>query len=252
MPWLWLAAAVAFSPSLVDLAGPAIRLPRDRASFVLAAILLLRAALVLRAETPARRQGAVLLLLAVALQLFGIVGDASTLGRMSVGLAIIGVSRFGGRPPLAAALLSLWLVPIPVSVLEPFRAPLENAAAAFVAAVAELLGAPAQAVGPVVRLGAQSLELQVSAAGVQLGHLLSLLGWYAGAMRGETPLRCLRSAALWGACGVALALPCLAAAGAALVGSGPGLARMLLDHALPLLLALAGFVLAEARRPRRE
>lgn len=250
MPWLWIAAAVAFSPSLADLLGHALELPRDRLSFVVATILFLRAAFLLRGETPAPRQGAAILLTAVVLQFFGILGDASTLQRLSVSLALVGVARFSGRPPRAAALLALWMVPIPVSLLEPFRAVLENAAAAWVATVAGLLAPAATAIGPVVRLDDAALELHASDAGIQLAHLLSSLGWYAAALRGERLAGDLRRAALFAVLGLLLAFVSLAVSGVAFVTSGPALARGILDPLVPTGAALAGFVVAERGRQR--
>ena len=176
MSWLWLAAAVAFSPSLVELAQHALALPRDRISFVLAALLLVRFSLTTTRGARDARAGVALLGVAVLLQFFGILGDALTLGRASVAVAVIALSRITGRPAATGAILALWLVPIPISVLEPVRGPLENAAADAVAAFCGLLGSPALAVGPMVRVADSSLELRVSDAGLHLAHVLSLLG----------------------------------------------------------------------------
>lgn len=251
-PWLWLAAAAAFSPALAELLRQTAASPFNPTPLFAAVLLACGSWRDRSATPPARRTALVLLAAACCLELLGILGGAATLGRASLSLAIVGMARLLGRPPLWVALLSLWLVPIPVSVVEPIRTPLESAAAAIVAGSARLAGAPAVAVGPLVRIGGTTLALQPSDGGLHLAHQLALLGWYAASSRGQA----LPAAARQGLATALLAAPLqplfLAAAGLLLSWGGKGAARAVLDVVAPCLLVLATIVWTEragARRP---
>jgi hypothetical protein len=248
-PWLWLAAAVAFSPALADLTLHALSTPRAIAP-LLAAVLLVVGTLRTRAPVASNRPAAIALLaFAASLEVFGIVGGIAALARASVAVALVAMAQLVGRPPLSTALLSLWLVPIPVSLLEPVRGPIEHAVAAFVAAVAGLASPGIVAVGPIVRAGGVSFEIDTREAGLHLAHLLALLGWYGAARRGGEP----RTAAWSAAKAALLVLPLqplfLVLAAIALVIGGPGAARALLTI-LPVVVASVGVWRAE-RQPLR-
>jgi hypothetical protein len=251
-PWLWLAVGAAFSPAIVELVRSSGDTPRSAIS-VLAAVLLVASAWRERTGgAPARGPAIALLALASLLELFGILGAASTLSRLSVAIAVIGTARLCGRPTLPAAFLAMWLVPIPVSLIEPIRVPLEHGAASFVALVLRLFTGDGVAVGPLVRAGGQALELQSGDAGLHLAHLLALLGWYAGVLRGAT----VRDAARLAAGAALLVLPLepffLALAALVLTLHGPASVRGLLDVGFPVAVTLAGLAWAERGRSRAD
>jgi hypothetical protein len=246
--WIWVAAGVAFSPALFELARQTVEFPQKTTPLVAALLLLVSARRESAREVPGRGGAILLLAAAAALELLGVLGGAATLARASVPLALVGIARLLGRPPLRIALISLWLVPIPVSLVALVPMPLDQAAARFVASVAELLGVAASSVGPLVRVGEQSFELSAAMAAVHLAWLLALLGWYAAALRGEELARA-AATALASALLVLLLQPLLLVMAAlALVWLGPPAAGALLDPVFPLVVALGGMLLAERGR----
>lgn len=250
--WLWLAVGVAFSASIVELSRHALALPYDRISFLLASVLLIRIVLLSQGAPRSPRAGVLLLAAAAFLQFAAILGDLSTFGRASVALAVIALARLTGRPSLQGALVALWLVPIPISVVEVVREPLENSGAAIIAVLSSAFGAPAEAVGPVVRSGSTILELRVSDTGLYIGYALSLVGWYAAARRDEPLARCAASALRYGLLAVPVALAGLVLASLVLVvGKSGGAVRTLLDHVVPALVVLAALLHVELGLRRR-
>ncbi len=218
---------------------------------VVAAALLIVAAWRERSrDEPHLGSGIAVLALASLLEIVGILGDASTLTRLSVPLAVIGTARVLGRPTLPVALLSLWIVPIPVFLLEPVRAPLEHAAASVVARALQLFSGAGTAVGPLVRAQGEVLELQSPDAGLHLAHLLALLGWYASVILHAS----VGSAARTGLVAAFLAVPLqpvfLGLAAFAFHVSGASAARGLLDLGLPALVTVGFLAWAEQRRRR--
>lgn len=249
-PWLWLAAGIAFSPALAEIAGQTVSNPRTTTPIIAGSLLVLASVRCRVRETPGRTVALGLLAAAAVLEILGILGGSSTFARVSVPVAVVGVSRMLGHPPLATALLSLWLVPIPVSLLEPLREPFENGAAAFVAAVGSLVSPDAVAVGPLVRASGRSFELRAPDAGLHLAHLLALVGWYGAVLRGEG----LGAAARMAGKTALLTLPLqpifLAVAALALLAVGPSAARGVLDPGLPALVLVTALPWAERGRRR--
>ncbi len=247
-PWLWIAAGVAFSPALAEIAAQTVSNPRTTTPVIAGALLLVAATRSRSHEAPERAVALGLLAAAAGLELFGILGGSSTFARVSVPVAVVALSRLLGHPPLATALLSLWLVPIPVSLLEPLREPFENGAAMFVAAVASLASPDASAVGPLVRAGGRSFELHAPDAGIHLAHLLTLVGWYAAVLCGEGIGAAARLAGKAALLTVPLQPVFLTAAAFAFVTLGPWAARGVLDPGLPALVLVTALPWAERRR----
>jgi hypothetical protein len=243
--WLWLAAGVAFSPSLAEIARQTVAIPRTITPIAAALMLALCALRDRSDEAPSPRIAVALLVLASAFELLGILGGAATLSRISVPLAILGISRLVGHPGWATALLSIWLVSIPVSLLAPLNTALEHGAARFIASVAGLLAPDASAVGPLVRAGGRMLDVQASDAGLHLAQLLALGGWYGAALRGAPLASVLRASALWALLALALQPLFLSLAALVLVTLGPAAARALLEFALPALVIVTMLALAE-------
>jgi hypothetical protein len=146
------------------------------------------------------------------------------------------------------ALLSIWLVPIPLFLLEPMRTSLEHAAASVVAAALQLFGGAGIAVGPLVRAHGESLELQSPDAGLHLAQLLALLGWYASVIVRASIGSAARTAAIAAFLAIPLQLVFLGLAAFAFQMIGSTAARRLLDLGLPALLIVAFVGWAEQRR----
>lgn len=250
--WLWLAAAVAFSPALAALALPVLSTPRAITAPVAAALLISSAVRERGRGAAPPRPATLWLALAAALEVFGIFGGVAVATRVSVPMAIAAMALRTGAPTLPAALLSLWLVPIPISLLEPVRAPVEHAVGAYVAAVAALGSPEAIAAGPMVRVRATTLELDVRDAGLHLAHLLALLGWYGASRRGEGIARAAWSAAKTASGALLLQPIFLALAAFALVLGSAGWARALLSPILPGIVVAIGVLRSERPllRPR--
>ncbi len=247
---VWAALAVAFSPALADLASAAADVPAN-ATIVFAAALSAVAALRDRAAGPARPGAGIALLAAAALlEIVGILGGTAFATRASVPVAIVGGAHLLGRPSLVTALLTAWLVPIPVGLLEIVRVPLEHGAAEVVAASARALSVGAEAVGPIVRTGNGTLETTSRHAGTHLAHLLALVGWFAAAVRHESLARAVRRAGLGALLAFPVQLAALALAGALLHSSGPETALGLLDQIVPGVSLILGVAWAERGRAR--
>lgn len=249
-PLVWAALAVAFSPALADLASAASDVPAN-ATIVFAAALSVVAALRDRAAGPARRgAGVALLAVASGFEILGILGGTAAATRVSVPLAILGGSQLLGRPSLVAALLTLWLVPIPIGLLEMVRAPLEHAAAEVVAVSVRTLGAGAEAVGPMVRSANGTLEMSGRHGGVHLAHLFSMIGWFGATVRHESLAAAVRRAGLGALLAFPVQLAALALAGVLLHSSGPETALGLLDQIVPGVSLILGVAWAERGRAR--
>lgn len=246
--WIWVAAAIAFSPAFFEVARQTVEFPQKTTPLLAALLLVVSAWRESARERPGRSGAMGLLAVAAALELLGVLGGAATLARASLPLALVGIARLLGRPPLRIALISLWLVPIPVSLVVLVQMPLDEAAARFVAWVAGLLGGAANSVGPLVRVGEQSFELSAATAAVHLAWLLALLGWYSAALRGQELARA-ALAALKSVLLVLVLQPLLLLLTAlTLVWLGPPAAGALLDPVFPLVVALGGVLLAERGR----
>lgn len=247
---LWLGVGVAFSRVLLDLAGSL--LATDAFWPILLPIPLM--ALCIVRGTPGAGKpgpgGRPLLALGLALELLGIVLDAWSIARAGLPLAVIGVARITGRPALPVALMSLWLFPVPNSILGALTPHPESAFAALAAAVTAALGAPVTATGPVLEAPAGRLLLNAYHSGAPLVVAFALLGWYAALRRGGGLPAALRGAGV----GAALGLPlhalgvCLAAL--ALCGGWPGAGRWLVDWGMLAVCAVAVVAWSELRGRR--
>jgi hypothetical protein len=244
---LWLALAVAFSPTLAELAR---ELPeRPDAPRVLAGALLFGLAAARDAGPFRARRGAAagVLLFAIALQAVGIAADSWSIARIGLGLAVVGLSLWLGRPRFGVSLLALFAVPIPSTLTGMLSPGLESAAARLAAGIAGGLGLELRASGPLLHAAAGSLELRPSEAGLSLVMLAANLGWYAAQRQGGG----LGASAVRTLTAVLLAIPvqilCLAL-GAALLGlGGVEAARLWLAYgALGALLA-GGLALAHRK-----
>ncbi len=137
--------------------------------------------------------------------LVGFEVDSPSLGLGGLALGIIGVAGWTGRPALPVALLVVWLVPVPIFVLESLSPDLESLWMQLLAPVAEGLGAEFERVGPVAYGPDETrVEFFPEDDGLVLAHALALVGFAQGLRRADAPLRLLGRTAAFGALGFAL------------------------------------------------
>jgi hypothetical protein len=240
---LWIAVAAALSPSLVDLAVHVAMKPWVRGTAIFP---LLFAWCAFTASGPSRpaRDGLPLLLLGVAAAFIGVGGGMPRVGRPGIALAVIGVARMTGRPPLPVALLAIWLVPFPTQFVEALAPGLEALVARVAAALGNFAGIPAEADARRVTAlwfvtASGPLQLFPGDGGLPLAWTFAGLGWFAALQRRLPIAGCARTALRWWIAALPLQIAALAiACAAALFGALAG-ARTWLDG-FPLLATLLG------------
>jgi len=182
----WLALGAAFSPVL---AGVLRDLPPDGAQSapLVAAVLLIatswRDAAAPFASSPPRgpwSRGSALALLAggLVLELLGLAADAATLARAGLPVAVVGLAGWLGAPRRPVALLALWLVPLPVSLLAVTSPELESLWAQLAAGFLRAVGIDVEGGGSLLRASGAVLSLAAADGGGTYAHLLACLGWY--------------------------------------------------------------------------
>ncbi len=112
---VWCAFLVAFSPLALDLFGHLRLRPWASYGLLFAVILVLRARSEPAHAAP-RRDGYVLLLVALALQGMAVGAGFARWGRLALPLGVFGLARALGRPSPRVAALSFWAVPVPTFV----------------------------------------------------------------------------------------------------------------------------------------
>jgi hypothetical protein len=156
-------------------------------------------------RTEPRPYGYLLVAIGVLLQTIGIVADAASIARLGLPLAIVGLARASGFLRVRVALLSLWLVPIPISVVSATSPEPESTLAALGAGVVGLLGADARASGPLLLGGPQGqLALRPADGGLVLAWVLAGVGWYLGVRLGVDFIRVLTGSLRWAASALVL------------------------------------------------
>jgi hypothetical protein len=247
-----LALLVAFSPVLAELAEHL----RDESWARYALVFVPLFALVLRAEPsiPARRDGLVLLGLALAFELFCLAGNTTRLARPAFALAIVGLCRSFGLARARTSLLAFWLVPVPWVLLKLTSPGLERFWIEAAAALVNALGGAVEVQRSVVHGVAGSFAVRASDSGGIPVVMLAGLGWYAGLRCRATLRGCVQRALTWGALGLPAQAVGSAIAVSTLAVGHAGLGRAILDPGIWLVLAIAGIARAEqlARRGAAE
>lgn len=248
-PWLlWSALAVALSPSLVDLARHVVANPWARGAAVFPFLLAWSAYTAEERDRPAR-DGLVWLALGVALSLVGVGGGMPRVGRPGIALAVIGLARATGAPPLRCALLAAFAIPPPTQLVALLSPGLEGAAAWLAARVAGLLGSGALvdwSRAREIRLVASdggALSLYPADGGLALAWSLAGVGWFAAVRRGGSLRAASRRALRWGTAALPLQALALGAASALALLGAPHAARAGLD-AVVAVAAIAALWLA--------
>ncbi|MBW2269977.1 MAG: hypothetical protein JRH16_15515 [Deltaproteobacteria bacterium] len=213
-------------------------------------------AIVLARESTAapRRDGLLLLVAALGIELFCLAGSTTRMARPAFPLAILGLCRAFGLARGRTAVLAFWLVPLPWMVLKLTSPDLERTWLQLAAGLLSGMGAELEVQRSSLRGAAGVLGVQASDSGLRLAVLLSGLGWYASLRRNDSLAACVRRALIWGALGLpAQALGTLLAVAVLAMGHSAA-ARALLDPGLWLVLALLGVARSEQlarQRPQR-
>lgn len=196
---LWIAWAVGMSP--VVAIAPTWLAERPESLYVVFAPLLLlwEAARAHRADPgPRRGWGLLVVLTALPTLLLGLETGSPTLGLGGAALAFIGVALFTGLPPLSVAVLALWIVPVPVFVLDRLSPGLETIWMDAVIPIARGLGVELVQTGPVAfGRGETRVEFFPVDDGLLLAHGMALVGYFHARRRGEPPLVCVRRSLVW-------------------------------------------------------
>jgi len=217
-------------------------------SLLLAPALLVAAA-VRDAREPRPRRGwaQILLIAGLVVELLGLGGGSPGVARIGLPIAVVGLSLWTGAPALMTALLAFWAIPLPGSAFGLTTPNLESGYARFGAAAIGALGADISASGPLIRSGAEHLELDPYHSGIHLVFMTTLLAWYAAARNGLTPRAALARTALAALVAVPLQILAVLVAIALLVAGSPEIANFWLDDGLWLLTAILGIVWIETR-----
>lgn len=248
--WLWAGLAVAFSPALAELASHWREEPWARYS-ALALWLLPRSATALRERSPGRRDGLILVLAGLSLEVFAAAAGPAKLGRPGLVLGVLGMARALGHPPLRIAALAVFLVPVPAALVRlpaPLLRPLLEVPAA---ALAGALGASVEAVSLGIARGDALLRVYPHDLGVPLAALFAGAAYAASVVRGAAVTRALLAAAAASLTALPVQLGALVVAALVLEARGPELARSWLDDGPWLLAALAALAAFEAARRQR-
>ena len=250
----WVALAVAFSPVLQDLGRNAVQHPEDRVILVAPLLLLLA----LRGESTraptARRDGALAIALGVGLEWIGLATEASSIARLGLPIAALGLARFTGRPAVATAALLFFAIPVPDSLVLLVSPALQSATVEALGALLRHAGASVQSDGLAWIGPGKRIVLDPAEGAATLALALGALGWYS-ALRARKGVA---SAALRTAWLASLAAPLqiavLLVTGALLAADRGSLASFWLRQGSWIAVALVGLLLVErgaARAPLR-
>ena len=246
---LGIACAAAFSPVLVDLARSLGRVD-GRLAILVAPVLTVLATRAQSTPAPIRTRPGVLLIGAgLAFELVGIALTSSTIARVGLPVAALGLGCLVGRPGPRQLALLCFVVPIPISVTSLTTPWLESTYADIcVSLLHGVLGLDISASGPLLSSGPSTLELYASDSGIRLAYVLAALGWLAGVLAERSVPRLFARALLWSLIAwPAQVAACLVAA--TLVAAGRiDIARAWLDWGVHLTTAAIGLIASPATR----
>jgi hypothetical protein len=247
---LWIALAVAFSPTLLDLAHNFDIEPYDRCT-IGPALLLGWWAVAMRGERQSgHSDGLVLILIGVAMQVLGILTLTWSMARFGVPFAVIGAARMTGLVPLRLAVLAFFAIPVPYSVMLFMSPDLEIALASLASQVANVFGASLTVDAIELRSGDLRLHLVPQDGGLVLLPLFMALGWF-HALRARAEFKgTLARVSVWVLALLPLQIVGLAIAGLLTDAGNPELARAWLRDLLWPVIAVVGLggVIAGTRR----
>lgn len=248
---LWLAAAIALSPVLIELAQ-SLRAVDGSPSILLApGLMALHAFRVGWPRGKPRAIGVALVAVGLALEIVGLLADTGSLARLGLPPTVVGIALLAGRPAFAVAALSLWIVPPPTAVFVQASPWLESRVAELASLPFRRFGFPIEATGPLIRAPSGTLELIGSHTGISIAILLAELGWYAG-VRAERRLPSLVSRALlWMTAAPVVQVLAATLAVGCLAAGYPRAARQWLDYGIGIAVGVASIAWVEWRQAAR-
>lgn len=247
LPWAGL--LVAFSPVCLDLAESWWRTGEERLSLI--GPVLLAVGVWARAPDPAReprRDGAVAVGAGALLELLGVAAGAWSLARAGLPIAVLGMARMKGRPPLAVAALSLFAVPLPGTLVSLASPELPTLFARAAAGAWRVVGGEVAATGQT--LLAPQGHVAVYDTGLRLAAAFAGAGWLSAVLDRASLLRALPRVAGFALAGLLVQALGVAIAAGLLDAGRPAWAERWLVAGLPLC-AVAGALLAVAIAARR-
>ena len=197
--------------------------------------------------SPRRGWAQALLVVGLTIQLIGLAGGSPGMARVGLPISVMGLALWTGVPSITAAVLAFWAMPIPVTLYGLTTPNLESAYAQLGAAMVGALGADISASGPLIRSGAERLELDPYHSGIHLIFVITELSWYAAARRGLPPMVALARTAGATLLAIPLQLFAVWVAVLLLAAGASGVAHLWLDHGVWLLTAILGVVWIETK-----
>ncbi len=249
----WLALGVALSPAILEWGRHVIATPSARAA-LLAPVWLVLAGRARAGDAEVgrgHRDGLVLLAGALAIEWLSLLAGPASLGRLALPVGVAGMARWLGAPGWRAALLALWLVPVPAAIL--WRVHPEAASALLAAAAWPLqqLGLDVVRSGPSALVEGGGVLLRPADGGLAGAWIAAGVTWFASTYRNagfSSTVRMLALAAI-----VTLPLQGLVIMGmlAAAAFVSPDVAPGVLGWAWPVLATGATLFLVRATQRRR-
>lgn len=246
MPWLWLAAALALSPVLLDVLAHMAREPSARYASIFVPLTALLIASARRG--PPRYDGLLLLALAVGWEFLAIDLRSLPLARPALVLAAVGLCRVGGVGSWPRLLLAAWVVPVPMVLQQRLSPGAEQLWAGLAAALAPF---PLQVTGSLLVAASGSLSIGATQGGLPLAALLSGWAWASVAGREGGLAQCLLTALAAAALAVPIQIAVLWTAMALLGLGAPDAARWTLAPGAWMTVALVTLGLLHGVRFRR-
>jgi len=227
---LWLGLLVAFSPVWPDLLELLIEQPWSRVALVFPWL-----AWMASREDSGRSAptawGRGLLVFGLAFELLAIGADVVRVARLGLGVAAVGLCLAGGWTSVRVALLLLWAVPMPASLLNqlgPMLARLHASVADWTLSTAGLAVDRLGTGG--LRSGGEELVLGAADGGLQSMVAFAGFGWFWATRRGAPMTGLLRGAGGWALSALPLQMIVVTTAGAAFAaGASADRVRAALD-----------------------
>jgi len=243
----WLALACAFSPVLIQLARAVPELQFGWSVLLAPALMISLAVRDRHRAVPRRGLAQALLAIGLLIELIGLAGGSPGIARVGLPVSVVGLVLWTGFPSVKTAMLAFWAVPIPVAIYGLTTPNLESAYAHLGAAFGALLGADIHAGGPLMRTGADHLELDPYHNGLHLSFVMTQLVWYAAARNGTSVPKTLGRMVCVAVAAVPLQILAVLVAVLLLLAGAPDAANLWLDHGAWLLTAILGVVWIETR-----
>jgi len=243
----WLALGCAFAPVLIGLAETIPNIPFGWSILVAPGLMIAASCHGFRQDQTRRGWAPVLLIAGLLIEWVGLSGGSPGIARLGLPISVVGLSLWTGAPRFMTSLLAIWAVPVPTTLYGLTTPDLESAYAQLGVALGSALGADIHSSGPLIRTGANHLELDPYHSGIHTVFMLTQLSWYAAVRNTLSPAAALTRTAAAALLAMPLQLFAVWVAVLLLMAGAPGIANFWLDHGLWLLTAILGVLWIETR-----